>query len=77
MPTKYLAVPYLNVGKHIRVWSVHRTNLKVAVGGSATVMDDSIGDLLRALNDEEDIPIALGLPPNWRQWYAQPVKNTG
>jgi hypothetical protein len=37
---------------------------EVAVGGSATVMDDSIGDLLRALNDEEDIPIALGLPPN-------------
>jgi hypothetical protein len=47
-PAKYLAVPYLNVGKHIRV-ERPSNEPEVAVGGRATVMDDAIGDLLRAL----------------------------
>jgi hypothetical protein len=45
MPTKHLAVPYLSVGKHIRV-ERPSNEPEVAVGGSATVKDDAVGQVL-------------------------------
>jgi hypothetical protein len=44
MPTKHLAVPYLN-GKRIRVERPSNQPV-VAVGESATVKDDAVGQVL-------------------------------